>query len=313
MAQIAGLKAYYLAVDSRRGVVDPVVPSIHGNHMITAIEIPDGVQDARLKAVVKASDGKRYLIFDPTDERTPVGNLPSQLQGSFGLLCDGEASQLLALPTLDPSSNTSERKGKFTLAADGSLSGEIDVLRTGTSGADQRLYVKYSEEKDRRSAVEFSVAHDLPNVVLNSVRFVEPAELDKPMELHYSLTAAQYAHAAASMLLVRPRVIATYVEFTEDKPRNLPIELGSTGRWHDSYEIQLPDGYKVDETPDPVDLDLPYASYHSTVTAKDNLLHYDREYVVRQMEISATESASFHKLEKAILSDEKSTAVLRKK
>ncbi len=50
-------------------------PSI-GNHMITAIEIPADVQDPRLKAIVKAKDGKRYLIFDPTNERTPVGNLP---------------------------------------------------------------------------------------------------------------------------------------------------------------------------------------------------------------------------------------------
>jgi hypothetical protein len=39
--------------------------------MITAIEIPSDVKDPRLKAIVKARDGKRYLIFDPTDERTP--------------------------------------------------------------------------------------------------------------------------------------------------------------------------------------------------------------------------------------------------
>jgi hypothetical protein len=77
MLQVAGIHAYYVPVDDRRGIVDPEEPSLVGNHMITAIEIPPDVEDARLKAIVKGKDGKRYLIFDPTNERTPVGNLPS--------------------------------------------------------------------------------------------------------------------------------------------------------------------------------------------------------------------------------------------
>jgi transglutaminase-like putative cysteine protease len=312
MAQAAGLHAFYVAVDTQRGFVDPALPSIDGNHMIAAIEVPAGVQDARLKTVIAGREGKRYLIFDPTDERTPLGNLPPPLQGGYGLLCAGEASQLLALPVLDPSANTSDRKGSFTLTADGTLAGSVDVLRTGTTGADQRLYVKYTEEKDRRQQVETAVAHDVPGVVLSSVRFVEPSELDKPMELHYSFSAAQYARPAASMLLVRPRVIATYGEFTANKPRTIPIEFAATGRWHDSYEIKLPDGYIVDETPDPVDLDLDFASYHSAVTAKGNLLRFEREFVVRQLELPATQWPAFRKLESAILSDEKGTAVLKK-
>ena len=79
--------------------------------MITAIEIPADVQDPRLMAVVKGKDGKRYLIFDPTDERTPVGNLPSNEQGSYGILAAGPASQMIALPVLTPEANGTERKG----------------------------------------------------------------------------------------------------------------------------------------------------------------------------------------------------------
>jgi hypothetical protein len=71
MLQVAGIRAFYMPVDHRRGVVDPDDPSLLGDHMITAIEIPSDVKDPRLKAIVKARDGKRYLIFDPTDERTP--------------------------------------------------------------------------------------------------------------------------------------------------------------------------------------------------------------------------------------------------
>src|SRR5439155_11285792 len=59
MLRVAGINAYYVPVDDRRGIVDPDGPSLYGNHMITAIEIPADINDPRLLAVVKAHDGKR--------------------------------------------------------------------------------------------------------------------------------------------------------------------------------------------------------------------------------------------------------------
>ena len=60
------------------------------------------------------------------------------------------------------------------------------------------------------------------------------------------------------------------------------------------------------------DVDLDFAAYRSTVSVKGNLLHYDREYVVRQVEIPPAKVADFRRLESAILSDEKDSAVLKK-
>jgi uncharacterized protein DUF3857/transglutaminase superfamily protein len=312
MLQVAGIHAYYVPVDDRRGIVDPDDPSLYGNHMITAIEVPADVQDPRLMAIVKATDSKRYLIFDPTNERTPVGNLPSYLQGSYGTLCAGSASQIIKLPVLPPDANPNERKGSFTLAPDGTLTGSVDSVRSGSGGAELRNVLKYSDEKERRESLETAVARDVPGVVLNSFQYVQPSDLDKPIEIHYKLTAAQYAHQAGPLLLVRPRVVGSDVLPFDDKPRTVPIDLSATGHWRDSYDIALPPGYIVDETPDAIDVDVDFASYHSAVTAKDNLLHYEREYIVRQVEIPADKAASFRKLESAILTDEKGTAVLKK-
>jgi len=312
MLQVAGIHGFYLAVDDRRGFVDPLEPSLFGNHMITAIEVPADVQDPRLMAIVKAKDGKRYLIFDPTNERTPVGNLPSYLQGGYGTLAAGTESQIIALPVLPPDANGTERKGDFTLAADGTLTGSVDTSHSGPGAADLRMFLKYSDEKERREYWENSVARDVPGVVIDSLQFEQPAALDKPLELRYKLTAGQYAHSAGTLLLVRPRVVGTDVLPFDDKPRFVPIDLNATGRWHDSFDIALPAGYVVDETPDPISVDVDFATYHSTITAKDNHLHYERDYVVRQVEIPADKAAAFRKLESAILTDEKGTAVLKK-
>ena len=312
MLKVAGINAYYVPVDDRRGIVDPGSPSLYGNHMITAIEIPADIQDSRLMAIVKAKDGKRYLIFDPTNERTPVGNLPSYLQGSYGTLAAGSSSQIIQLPILAPDANGTDRKGSFALAPDGTLTGLVDTTHSGPEGADLRLNLKYSDEKERRESLETEIAHDVPGVVLNSFEFVQPSALDKPLEVHYKLSAPQYAHQAGPLLLVRPRVVGSHVIPYNDKPRTVPFDLTATGHWRDSFDITLPAGYVVDETPDPVAIDLDFASYHSTVIAKDNRIHYERDYVVRKVELPADRAADFRKLQSTILADEKGTAVLKK-
>jgi hypothetical protein len=312
MLQVAGIHAYYVPVDDRRDVVDPDAPSLVGNHMITAIELPADVQDPRLKAIVKTKDGKRYLIFDPTDERTPVGNLPSYEQGSYGTLAAGAASQIIALPVLDPDANGTEEKGSFTLSADGTLTGSVDTSHTGPEGAYLRSILKYTDEKERREGFERGIAETLPGVTLDAFSFIQPSALDKPIEFHYKVTVRQYSHQTGPLFMVRPRVVGSYARPFDDKPRIYPINLDATGRWRESFDIAIPPGYVVDETPDPVSLDLDFASYHSAVSVKGNLLHYEREYVVRQVEIPPAKAADFRRLESAILSDEKGAAVLKK-
>ncbi len=312
MLQAAGIKAYYVPVDDERGVVDPDDPSLAGNHMIAAIELPADLNDTRLRAVVTAKNGKRYLIFDPTNERTPVGNLPSYEQGSYGILCAGADSQVIGLPVLSSDANGTEQKGEFTLASDGTLTGSVDTVHIGPEGGELRRFLKYTDEKERRAALETAVASDVPGLTLTSFDFVQPAALDKPLEFHYKLTASQYAHTAGPLLLVRPRVVGSFALPFNDKPRTVPINLDATGRWHDSFDITLPAGYVVDETPDPVEMDTEFATYKSSVTAKGNVLHYERDYVVKKVEIPASEATTFRKLMGTILMDEKGTAVLKK-
>jgi transglutaminase-like putative cysteine protease len=317
MLQVAGIHAFYVPVDSRRDVVDPEEPSlVVGNHMITAVEIPADVQDPRLKAIVKATDGKRYLIFDPTNERTPVGNLPSYEQGGYGLLAAGSASQVIALPVLSPDSNGTDRKGAFTLSADGTLSGSVDQSHSGPEGGDLRLFLKETDDKQRRESWEKYVAEDVPGVVVNSFQFVEPKSLNEPIEFHYKFTAGKYAHTAGPLLLVRPRVVGSDVLANNDKPRTVPIDLNATGHWHDSYDIEIPEGYVVDDMPDPVNVETDFATYHSSVSTpeagKGKVLHYERDLKVSQVELPAERAPDFRHLEGLILSDEKSTVVLKK-
>ncbi|MGO9325674.1 MAG: DUF3857 domain-containing protein [Terracidiphilus sp.] len=316
MFQAVGIRSYYLHVNSERGVIDPSAPSLIGDHMITAIELPDGTNDQRLQALVKAANGKTLLIFDPTDEETPLGLIRGELQGAYGNLADGADSQVLQMPVLPPASASLNRKGSFVLAADGTLAGDITDVFTGVDAAHERALLKEADTKQVHDYLEEHLSSDLPSVDFKGYEFHENGELDQPVTLDLHVSDSSYAHAAGPLLLLRPRVVGddarAVPEVMENKTRIYPIEIGQPGDWRDSFDITLPSGYVVDETPDPVDVDTDFASYHSSTTAKGNVLHYERDYVVRQVEIPPEKAAEFRKLESAILFDEKSAAVLKK-
>jgi len=316
MLQAVGVPAHSLSVDDRRGFIDPTAPSRFGDHMITAIELPDGENDPRLAARVKTVNGKMLLIFDPTDEVTPVGLIRGDLQGAWGYIANGPDSQVLQMPVLSPETAGLSRKGSFTLTADGALTGDVTEVFTGDDAARERWFIKGNDTKEVHEKLEKGLSSDLTGLAFKGFEFHQEGSLDKPVGLDLHVSTTSYAHAAGPLLLFRPRVLGSHAREVDDvmngKPRAYSIELGHPGHWRDSFDIALPAGYVVDETPDPVAVDLDFASYHSSVTAKGNTLHYEREYVVRQVEIPPTKAAEFRHLESAIVSDEKGSAVLKK-
>lgn len=176
--------------------------------------------------------------------------------------------------------------------------------------------LKDSDEKDLREKIEAGLNSDLPGLTFKGYEFHQTGTLDQPVRLDLHVSDANYAHSAGSLLLVRARVFGSHArevpDVMEDKLRDYPIEVGHPGRWSDSFDITLPSGYVVDETPDPVDVDTGFASYHSSVSAKGNVLHYQREYIMRDVEIPAKDAGEFRTLEGAIILDEKGAVVLKK-
>ncbi|HTV53425.1 MAG TPA: transglutaminase domain-containing protein, partial [Terriglobia bacterium] len=307
-----GVRATWVMVDTDRGVVDPKVPSLRGDHMIAAIEIPAGYENPALKAVVNTSSGKRYLIFDPTNQYVPIGLLPTYLQGSYGLLMAGTDSQVIPLPMLKPSSDVTDRTADFTLAADGTLTGNVVVKRLGASSDYLRRSFAMNNQDDTQKYLEDSLRSDFASFTVGTEDIQNVRALNQQLVYRYQITAPEYAKHAGSMLLVRPRVISTDAIALRQTTRKYPIEFDGTGDWRDTYDLKIPEGYAVDDLPDPVNIDTGFASYHSDVKATGNVLRYTREYVVKKVELDPGEYAQLRDLESKIYTDENQDAVLKK-
>src|SRR5271163_2485593 len=313
MLNAVGVRATWVLVDTHRGYVDPALPSRDGNHMIAAIEMPSGYRDPDLRAVVTAHTGRRYLIFDPTDTYTPIGLIRPELQGSYGVLVAGKDSQIIELPTLAPDASTVDRQASFSLDADGTLKGKVTEIRSGETASRYRYLYNAETEKEQREFMEHRLQRDLASFTLDSASAQNTHDMSKSVVVNFSLTANRYAKPAGDLLLIRPRVIGSNAERFNDKPRKYPIELGETGTWRDSIDVALPAGYVVDDMPEPVSVDVGFASYKSEVKAGDGMLHYSREYVVKDLDLAADRYPDVRKLMGVMAADENNSAVLKKK
>lgn len=307
-----GIQSALMMVDTERGVIDPEGPSIYGNHMIAAIEIPKGYESPKLHSVVTAKTGKRYLIFDPTWELTPFGQLENNLQGSYGVLLEGSSSQIIQLPVLDPDLNTIRRVATFQLSADGGLKGSVTDYRLGDVAKDRRRAFTHDDVKKQQEYMDRTIAHDVMSASLTGLKVENLDALNKELSTSFNLEAAHFASVTGPLLMVRPRVFGSYALGVDHKERKVAIDLDYTMRGNDEFDIQIPEGFVVDELPDPVSVDVGFASYQSKTELRGKMLHYSRTYTMRQVTLPAEKYGELQKLAGAIAADEQSQAVLKR-
>jgi hypothetical protein len=312
MLSSVGIHSALVMVDHRRGVVDADAPSIVGDHMIAAIEVPKGYTSPKLRSVVTAKSGRRYLIFDPTWEKTAFGQLEHNLQGGYGILMEGPDSQIIQFPILSPELNTIRRTASFQVQSDGSLKGTVTEKRFGDLSEDRRSLYTMGDAREQTQFLDRVLGEDFTTFTVSDFKVQNAASLNKDLTTSYSLTADRFGKAMGPLLMIRPRVLGTEDLEVDHKKRQVPINLRQTMQEQDDYSITLPAGYAVDEMPNPVKLDLGFASYESASDVKNNVLHYTRTYTVREVTLPADRYADLQKLAAVIAADEQSRAVLKK-
>lgn len=316
MLKEIGVDSYFFDINTRRGGVGSQSPARLGwfNHEILAIRLPDDLKDPSLVAILTPPKLGRILIFDPTDDMTPFGQLSGSLQSSYGLLVTADGGELLQLPQLSPETSGLHRSAKLALSPNGTLSGEVQEMRFGDSGAYQRYVLRTTtQDKDRIKPIETALAHSLASFQITKASIGNLHAQDQPFVYNYSFTADRYAKPAGNLLIVRPRVLGQKSSdiLERKEPRKYPVEFDGPQKDIDVYEITLPAGYEVDDLPPPADADYSFASYHSKTEVQGNVLRYKRTYEIKELSVPTSKLNDLKALYRIIASDERNTAVLK--
>jgi hypothetical protein len=315
MLQQVGIESYYLYINTERGVITPETPATRWfDHVILAIRLPDKIDDASLAMVFIHPKLGKLLIFDPTDEFTPFGQLSGELQASYALLVAPDGGELIKVPQVPTSLNGVTRTAAMVLDAQGNLTGTFNEIRLGDAAAEERARMKFvAADKDRVKVIEGILSQSLANFAVTKASVTSLQDAHKLFQLNYSILAQRYAKPAGDLLLVRPRLIGTKGSgFLETKePRELPVIFEGPRKDNDTFEITMPAGYEVDDLPPPVDMDYSFASYHSKTEASGNKLKYTRTFEIKELSVPMSKMDDLRKFYRVIAGDERNTAVLK--
>ena len=289
-------------------------PSLAFNHVILAIQLPAGAGTPELLSYYEHPKLGKLLIFDPTDEFTPLGRLSGSLQANTGLLVLPDGGELATLPQLRGDTTGVNRTATLALDGKGQLSGEVREIRVGDSAAVERYELRNAAANDDRiKPMERRLADSLSDFTILQASVLNLTALDQPFEWRYTLEAQRYAKFAGDLMLVRPRVLGTKASglLETREARENPIEFEGPRLDSDSFEIALPAGFEVDELPPPLDVDIGFAAYHSKTLAIGRTLRYTRTFEIKQLSVPVSKVGDLKEFYRQIASDERRTAVLR--
>jgi hypothetical protein len=258
------------------------------NHAIIAVRVSDQVS---APSVIQSSPLGRLLMFDPTDSISPVGDLPSDEQGSRALVIAGGNGALLTMPVLPATSRRIESTVLASLNPDGRLEAHLERQYFGQSGIGLRAVQRLEGGSEFKKRFERGFSRRIPGATLGAVT-TNPATTENLLAVNLDLAADRFGQLMQGKLfVVHPGLLTSGGEyFFAAAQRSAPIQLDSDLR-HDSVRIKLPPGFRLDELPAPAKIESPYGTFGATWAVKDGEITLEETLEVRDTMAPAAEYA----------------------
>jgi len=280
------------------------------NHCIIAVRV-----SAETKAPTVMDHPKlgRLLIFDATDQYTPVGDLPDYLQGSFAVIAAGEAGGLSKMPIAPPENDLLERTVVATLEQDGNLQGTISEKALGQTFVAFRRETREYTPAEYRKGIEGWLTRGATAAQLNDLKYSENADASS-FHLDIDFRAPKYGQVMQGRLLVfKPVVVSRrFGTSLTDAKRSSPIEIESS-MLTETASFKLPVGFAVDEVPDAATLETDFGKYTTSYEIKGDQLVFKRSLRLSRTLVPAEKYETVRNFYLKIRDAEQAPVVLIKK
>ena len=280
------------------------------NHCIIAIKISDATKS---EAVVVHPTLGRLLIFDPTDDITPVGSLPDHEQNSFALIDHQETDKLLKMPQAAAESNNLARTGEITLTPEGALSGTIQEKAIGSTATDFRREYRGLSTSEYSKMIEGWLARGVGSAKVGKISATDKRD-DATFDLEVQFDSPHYGQVMQNRLLVfKPAIVGRRDGLAlTDNHRDAPVVLDAQSVT-ETVTFKLPTGFTVDETPDAVKLDTAFGKYSTAYEVKDDKLIFKRQFTINAALVAPEKYDAVRKFYTDIRNAEQNPVVLVKK
>ncbi|HWP45196.1 MAG TPA: transglutaminase domain-containing protein, partial [Blastocatellia bacterium] len=239
---------------------------------------PDSFQlNGEVTAVI-APDGS-IMFYDPGTPFCPLGMLSWEKEAVTALVLDQRDLRFVETPVTRAGRSNQDRRFQVMPFADGRVDVRVETRVGGQRALEFRNEMVDLLPADQRKRFVDPVRALLPTAIIDESKvsisnLTNPAA---PVEASYSFTVPQFASRAGSRLLLRPAMLAHPDESRFPAPRR-SNSIYFRYPWSESERmtIESPEGYEVEQLPDPVEIDIGAASYRAVFSREGRRVIYER-------------------------------------
>ncbi|MBI4751687.1 MAG: DUF3857 and transglutaminase domain-containing protein [Acidobacteria bacterium] len=262
-------------------------PSPHQfNHCIVGVKVSD---ETKLETVIQHPSLGRILIFDPTDEFTPIGDLPHHEQGSLALVVAGEAGALLRMPQTSPEANSTDRTTQVKMSNTGGAQASLIELASGQAAVEYRGEFRSQPPAEYSKLIESWISGTFSGASVASVKPNDDPAAGK-FQLNVEFTAPNFGQLIQGKLLMfKPAMLTLTKKYRLTNQHRLHPVVIEPESFREIATFQVPEGFAVDEIPDPIQLEAPFGSYSATCEVKGSEIRYSRSLLLKSSTVPASD------------------------
>lgn len=297
LLKAVGLTSYYTVIQAGKRKVDfdSEFSALQGNHAILAIPYND-----------------EYYWIDCTSQTHPFGFVGDFTDDRLALVVTPEGGEIIRTVAYLNESNYQLTKAKYSIDANGSISGDITINTKGTQ-YDDRFHLEKETKEDVTKHYK-AYWDNINNLVLNLNEFSNDREKVVFTE-KVTLEATNYATKSGERILF---VVNAFNKnsYVPDRYRNrkLPLEIQRGYLDEDEYVIRLPNEYELESLPSEKVVDSEFGSYNNkySYNETEKTITYNRTLLVKEGKYSKEKYNDYRNFRKEVSSTDNAKIVLIK-
>ena len=233
--------------------------------------------DTELTALVGRDESIQF--YDPGTVSCPPGALAWEKEAVPALIHGRKGDPFVETTLSDASQNAVQRAIKLTIAADGKVRAQSSLRLLGQQSTELRSAFSGLPRDERLKLVAARARASSPLIALDesTINIAEERKNYGPVAIKYDFDAPQAVTRTEKRLLIRPASLTTRDESLAELPSRMnSIYFHYPWSESDRLEITTPDGFSVEELPQPVDLDIGAARYHSAFARVGDHVIFER-------------------------------------
>ncbi len=265
-----GIEAYYVLVRSSNFTNSKPKPTILAfNHVIVGYQL----------------DGGEMQYLDLTTDYYPYYVIPEFDNNSWALLVKEGETDVFRLPNdmLNPKKTRLELNIKAKIKSDRSLLIEANTIGKGILGGKLREELnRVTTEDDRKKfLLEYFGEGSFDHLTLNSFSFENLEDITAPLEMDMDMKAYNYIERVSNFYIVQVPLLNAITTrptlFSEKRYNNLDLNsLFETAPSYQNIDMEIPDGFKLMDLPQDIQIDNKFGKYQMTFEKTDKGVRINR-------------------------------------